>query len=82
MRKHLCGLSGERVGTLCAACEVVEHNQERAFDRGWCGAIGAIGLVCDRESGHGGDHCGYNVNIDEPMFWPAKGRRSPRRASA
>jgi hypothetical protein len=68
MSLHICGRKGERSAVPCVVCEVVEDAQERAFDKGWCGAV-SHGLVCDRESGHAGAHRGYRVEQDVPVFW-------------
>lgn len=55
----------------CALCEVLEHNQERAFAKGHCGALSGAPdlLICDRESGHDGMHRGYVDEHDEVLFW-------------
>lgn len=44
-----------------------------------CGARSGQ-FVCDRDAGHGGDHRGYNEQIDEPIFW--KGGQLTRPKSA
>lgn len=65
----LCGRIPHPIA--CAICEVLEHEQERAWAKDHCGALspGPLHLICDRESGHDGNHRGYNAQIDEPMFW-------------
>lgn len=65
----LCGR--ENHGVACALCEVLEHNQERAWAKGQCGSLSPdyLKLVCDRESGHAGQHGGYMDQHDEYLFW-------------
>lgn len=74
--KPLCGR--ENHGFACPVCEVLEHNQERAWDKGWCGALSCAPfvVVCDRESGHKGQHRGYYDTADEVLFWEAHGRKA------
>lgn len=71
MAKHLCGKDGRREAVPCAVCEVIEDEQDRAFDRGWCVAVSKAPfvLVCDRESGHDGPHRGYVAAHDAVEFW-------------
>lgn len=70
-KRRLCGREHGLVPS-CAVCEVIEHAQERAFDKGQCGAA-RVGLpallICDRESGHKGEHRGYVEEHDDVLFW-------------
>ena len=69
MSDHICGQSGKRERSVpCVVCEVIEDAQEKAWDKGWCGSARS-GLVCDRESGHKGQHRGYWSEHDAVLFW-------------
>ncbi len=71
-RTPLCGRDDHC--PACALCEVLAHNQERAWAKGRCGSLSRdyLKLVCDRESGHKGDHRGYYDTADDCLFWSAK----------
>ena len=57
-------------GPTCSLCEVLAHNQEKAWDKGQCGKVSDYPfVVCDRESSHEGEHRGYFDTVDEVIFW-------------
>jgi|GEM_PF-6297346 len=73
MARHtLCGRDGETFA--CPVCEVLEDQQERAWAKDQCGAVSLppMLLVCDRESGHEGNHRGYVSQHDDVLFWSAR----------
>jgi hypothetical protein len=69
-----CGREHESVPS-CAVCEVIADAQEKAYDKGYCGAVNidhAPMLVCDREPGHPGEHRDWVEQHDAVLFWRSK----------
>lgn len=69
----LCGRQNH--GPACPICGVLEDEQEKALAKGQCGALSRppFVLVCDRESGHSGQHRGYYSPADDVLFWGTHG---------